>query len=115
MKCPKCGDSLSSQTIGDIEVDQCQSCSGIWFDFDELRQVLNKETQQNLKNRIENNEGDDEASAPCPKCGGNGNMIDVLDPKHDIHIDTCSICFGQWLDGGEYEKLKEKSIFDIFK
>ena len=115
MQCPKCDGELNTKKIEDIEVDQCKRCSGIWFDFDELRQVLDKGTQESLKNRVENNEGDDERRTPCPKCGGNGKMIDVVDPAHDIHIDTCSVCYGQWLDGGEYEKLKEKSIFDIFK
>jgi Zn-finger nucleic acid-binding protein len=24
----------------------------------------------------------------------------------DIHIDTCAVCGGQWLDGGELELLR---------
>jgi Zn-finger nucleic acid-binding protein len=115
MLCPKCNSELVTKKVENVEVDQCAKCSGVWFDFDELRQVLDKDMQDGLLNRIENNEGDDSKKTPCPKCGGQGNMVDVVDPVHDIHIDTCPVCYGQWLDGGEYEKLKKKSIFDIFK
>ncbi len=46
-------------------------------------------------------------------------MIQVASLKASgIHIDTCAVCYGQWLDGGELEELtntgfinKIKSIF----
>ncbi len=115
MKCPKCDGELKAKRIEDVEVDQCVKCSGIWFDFDELEQVLDKAVQEELKNKVENNEGDDDKRAACPKCGGAGKMINLVNPAHNIHIDKCTVCYGQWLDGGEYEKMKSKSIFDIFR
>ena len=38
-QCPKCEIGLTPKNIGYVEVDECQSCKGIWFDKDELRQA----------------------------------------------------------------------------
>ena len=52
----------------------------------------------------------------CDRCGGTGNMVRVTSLKDaDIHIDTCSVCYGQWLDGGEIEHLKDQGILDRIK
>ncbi|MCF6175570.1 MAG: zf-TFIIB domain-containing protein [Victivallaceae bacterium] len=115
MQCPKCRAGLVKKKIEGIEVDKCIKCSGIWFDFDELGQIMNKEYQESLTNQVDNNTGDDVIEVPCPRCGGAGKMIPVFDPIKDIHIDTCTVCYGHWLDGGEYGKLKNSSILDIFK
>ena len=40
MKCPKCGfDLLTSEWEG-VEIDQCTSCHGIWFDAGEAESLL---------------------------------------------------------------------------
>jgi Zn-finger nucleic acid-binding protein len=38
-------------------------------------------------------------------------MVQVTSLKNpDVHIDTCSVCYGQWLDGGELEELSDHNI-----
>jgi len=119
MNCIKCKNGkLEPVLIDKIEVDKCDSCSGIWFDIGELDEIMKKEDLELLKNTIENNAGHDVLKVPCPKCGGEGNMIRVTSMKDEsVHIDTCSVCYGQWLDGGELEKLKnaDKSFFEKLK
>ena len=42
MKCPKCGGDLKEQDIGNVKVDVCSDCRGMWLDageLDLLRQV----------------------------------------------------------------------------
>jgi hypothetical protein len=39
-KCPACGGDMRSQTIEGVGVHECRSCEGIFFDRDELEQVL---------------------------------------------------------------------------
>lgn len=116
MKCIKCKEgNMEPVVIDSIEVDKCNTCTGIWFDLGELDAILSKKDVTQLKNTINNNKGHDELKVPCPKCGGDGNMIRVTSLKDEtVHIDTCSVCYGQWLDGGELEKLKsaDKSFFD---
>ena len=43
MKCPKCGMDLTEVDLGDVKVDKCFSCEGIWLDQGELDRVNKKE------------------------------------------------------------------------
>jgi Zn-finger nucleic acid-binding protein len=113
MQCVKCDGELKKVDMHGVEVDQCEACSGIWFDFGELEKVLAQDDVAKLKNVVDNNQGDDARRAPCPSCGGDGKMVPVVSARdHGIHIDTCIVCYGQWLDGGELERLKEAGLFD---
>ena len=116
MNCVKCDGQLQTVTLGEIEVDKCDKCSGIWFDMGELGKVLEAGDVESLKNQIDNNDGDDAKKAKCPRCGGEGNMVQVTSLKnHDIHVDTCPVCYGQWLDGGEIDELTKESFIDKIK
>lgn len=111
MDCIKCDGELVETVIDEVQVDRCNKCSGVWFDFGELKQVLDGSNIDNLRNEIDNNEGHDSQKSKCPRCGGEGNMVQVTSLKNNgVHIDTCSVCYGQWLDGGEIEKMKEEGI-----
>jgi uncharacterized protein len=44
MKCPKCGMQLEEMAFGDVRVDKCFSCEGIWLDKGELEILQTKET-----------------------------------------------------------------------
>ena len=43
MKCPKCGMQLEEIAFGDVRVDKCFSCEGIWLDRGELETIQSKE------------------------------------------------------------------------
>ena len=43
MKCPKCGMQLEEIAFGDVRVDKCFSCEGIWLDRGELEVIRQKE------------------------------------------------------------------------
>ncbi|UDQ97430.1 zf-TFIIB domain-containing protein [Lentisphaerota bacterium WC36G] len=111
MNCVKCDGVLVEKNIDNVKVDICKKCSGIWFDFDELEQIMQKDYTPILKNQQQNNTIDDQKRAVCPRCGGKGKMINIKHDKYDIHIDSCSVCYGLWLDGGEYDLLKEPNGF----
>jgi Zn-finger nucleic acid-binding protein len=112
MNCAKCGTELQKKQVGGVDVDRCPACSGIFFDSGELEKILEAEDLEALRNAAGNNEGHDEARTSCPRCGGEGKMVPLTDMKHKgVHIDTCLVCFGQWLDGGELEKLLKRGIF----
>jgi hypothetical protein len=40
MKCPKCGMDLQTLTRGNVEIDTCFNCHGVWLDAGELDQIL---------------------------------------------------------------------------
>ena len=43
MKCPKCGMQLEEIAFGDVRLDKCFSCEGLWLDKGELETILRKE------------------------------------------------------------------------
>jgi Zn-finger nucleic acid-binding protein len=113
MKCAKCDGQLAPVTVGGVTVDQCDKCSGIWMDFGELKKVLSEEDAGKLRGLGGMGEAHDRQKAACPRCGGDGTMVQLADPKHkDVHLDTCLVCYGHWLDGGELEKLRAQGLFE---
>jgi len=40
MKCPKCGQDMNEIDLEGIKVDKCPDCLGIFFDNEELEQLL---------------------------------------------------------------------------
>ena len=43
MRCPKCGMQLEEITFGDVRVDKCFHCEGMWLDKGELEMLHTKE------------------------------------------------------------------------
>lgn len=43
MKCPKCGMDLEEISFGDVRVDKCFNCEGMWLDAGELEGLQKKE------------------------------------------------------------------------
>ena len=111
MRCVKCTGTLATVRIEDVDVDQCPECAGIWFDAHELERVLGHgHIDPLLGHRVR--PGDDERRGHCPRCKGDGLLVRVRSRTAPIHIDTCAICGGKWLDGGEIERLHHKSFGD---
>lgn len=40
MKCPKCGMDLQPLKQGNLEIDTCFNCQGVWLDAGELEQIV---------------------------------------------------------------------------
>lgn len=109
MRCAKCDAALRRIVIDDVEVDRCDGCGGIWFDSGELRRILSKKRVDELRSEARarrEREEDDARRGHCPRCGGAGLLVQVATWEADIHIDTCAVCGGQWLDAGELEILR---------
>lgn len=108
MKCIKCEGDLVLVRVGDVEVDQCDTCNGIWFDSGELAKLVGAKNVEALRTRAvaekdaeKRRKVDDLKRASCPRCKGEGKLVQVASVTADIHIDTCAVCGGEWLDSGE--------------
>jgi Zn-finger nucleic acid-binding protein len=44
MHCPKCGHELVAERHGEVEVDLCPTCRGVWLDVDELEAIVARES-----------------------------------------------------------------------
>lgn len=106
MNCVKCAGTLIRVTIEDVEVDRCDGCSGIWFDSGELERVRTAKSIETLRSKARPSKDADDARGRCPRCQGQGLLVQVASWDADIHIDTCAVCGGQWLDAGELELLR---------
>ena len=40
MHCPKCGQKLALENYGNVEVDLCPACRGLWLDANELDLIV---------------------------------------------------------------------------
>lgn len=106
MNCPVCTDrNLEQRRLGDLEVERCPACGGWWFDALELERILLKPPREWMS--------EDLRTAPtaadtadrrlvCPRCQGAGRLIrlNTLE-RPGTMIDSCSVCFGCWVDAGE--------------
>lgn len=101
--CVKCNSVLDKSRVGDIEVDLCPSCGGLWLDrgeierlakvprpeVDELRKVLTGGAQA----------GFSDTPSACPACPG--KLTEARVGK--VLVDVCNQCRGVFLDKGELD------------
>ncbi len=121
MKCPKCKKELSEKIkIGDVKIDRCPKCGGLWFEKDELRLAKDKEAPEarwidvEIKDKSINwfqfDFWKDKIKFKVKK-GMKYCPIDEI-PLYQVNygdtpveIDVCGVCFGIWLDKGEFKKI----------
>lgn len=110
MNCPNCGTQvLETQRCGEIDVERCPGCGGWWFDALELERILLKPPRdwllQDLRSPTSPTDATDRRLV-CPRCEGTGRLIRLnsLERPGTI-IDSCSVCFGCWVDAGELSHI----------
>ena len=111
MDCPKCSGALRPVKFQGTEIDRCETCAGIWFDFGE---------RQDLQ-RVEGSEVIDTGDTldptrdakPRVKCTRDAvQMVRMVDPaKPRVWIESCPICHGVFLDATEFRELQGDATF----
>jgi uncharacterized protein len=106
MKCPKCKtEDLGEFTVEGVTVDRCPSCTGIWFDRQELSELLAEDARRvaALRRGSENEEVEG-LKGRCPRDAS--ELLRVYSSiDRSVILDACADCHGIWLDGGEFDKL----------
>lgn len=126
MKCPKCGGSLNkvkvktrpeygadilddAEQVSEIELDQCLSCNGVWFDVKELDQYMAEKLIILDSPKVAEYKDLNKKEGICPRC--NQAMNKKPAPKGaGFLIDVCEKCQGVWLDSSELDKLEKKNF-----
>lgn len=106
MKCPKClTETLVDHSVRGVTVERCSSCSGIWFDREELGQLLAEDARHVASLRRGTvQEQLDGKKGFCPRDGS--ELLRVYSSiNRSVILDACAECHGIWLDGGEFAKL----------
>jgi len=109
LTCPSCQDKyLSSYEFHHQEVDNCETCGGIWFDNGELNNALsiadngddNVSTEQTLGHHIK------QSNRQCAHCECHLECYYLMD-GYQIEVDVCEACSGVWIDHDELHKVIE--------
>lgn len=110
MSCPFCKQSLEKIIFYNVEIDYCPACLGLWFEEDELR-LAKDEKDKNIR-WLDIDLWDKKTSfkiSPgqklCPDCRFPLYEVDYGDSQ--IRVDLCNLCYGIWLDRGEFKKIIE--------
>ena len=119
MKCPIDGTLLQTVNVGNVELDKCHKCDGIWFDYGELEKIIAMgavQVEEQLETSYGNpefREGEVEGYMRCPRCGDARLQGFTYTYVRPVRIDRCEKCFGLWLDDTELDAiLGEKKALD---
>jgi Zn-finger nucleic acid-binding protein len=107
MQCPECQKPMKQREIGDVQIDECPQCKGIWFDKDELEDAKD-EIDPDLRwmdfgiwkqpARIHIND----EPLKCPRCQKVA-MRAIYYQGPDIDFTFCPFCKGVWLNAGDFK------------
>ena len=104
LHCPACGANLQPCDLGQVEVDECTTCNGLWLDHGELEQLADlKQLPPRLLSvrKINKMALRPEGTRPCPRC----SKILVGTLVKGVRLDLCADCQGMWLDQGELNEI----------
>lgn len=110
MNCPRCQNQLKTVVHGDLELDECPECAGIWFDqgeFGRAKAAAAPDLQWLDFDFWKQPERFRLSARPtqCPRC--NAELFALNYEKTGVEVDVCNQCHGVWLDDGELEKILE--------
>jgi Zn-finger nucleic acid-binding protein len=96
--CPKCEVSeLVPLELGNIALDHCETCAGIWFDFGELEAAIGLGSAAHLEALPDDD--DKVARGPCPRCDVELQRLGASQqPGRLVPVDRCPSCMGLWLE-----------------
>jgi len=102
--------------FGEIEVDRCTQCQGLWFDAHEDRDLRHRKGAEALDigDAKVGAARDAEGKVDCPRC--RTRMVRMVDREQPhVWYESCSVCHGTFFDAGEFRDLKDRTIADRFR
>ncbi len=105
INCPKCSSEALVETpaLGNIPLDVCPGCSGIWFDKGELEALLKQSQGGDSADLALINPGAE--GLECPRCKNKMSRGGLVNPL--LLVDRCQSCGGIWLDPRELALVRK--------
>ena len=104
-----------STLSGDVTIDRCIDCRGIWFDIGEAELLKNKWMSDYIDDgdpRV-GKEHNQIRDINCPRCGR--EMTPLSDPvQTHIQYEACED-HGLYFDAGEFTDYKYETLMDILR
>ncbi|MCZ4339794.1 rhomboid family intramembrane serine protease [Shewanella colwelliana] len=112
MSCPGCHKGVMKvYDFHGEEVDNCQTCGGMWFENGELNGALSTADNGNDKVRIEETLGQHLGASArrCHHCDCTMEHYHLMD-GYQIEVDVCHQCSGIWIDEHERQKVVQSPL-----
>lgn len=101
LSCPKCEVKMDVFFQLGVEIDQCNSCGGVWLDRDEWKALTRSRGANAVDLKVVNLQPTD---YDCPRC--KAKLFEGEHEKYaDFKIDHCERCGGGFFDRGEMVRL----------
>lgn len=98
--------------VDQFQVDRCTHCKGLFFDavtHEHLMQLKGSEAIDTGERHEERR--DEVVRIKCPECHAQMiRMVDHVQPH--IWYESCPVCFGIYLDAGEFREQKERKLLN---
>lgn len=103
--CPACQEMMRPIELGEVTIDECRFCDGLWLDRDEPEQlakmdILGQHLLQPM-NFDDSKKAKPEGNRICPRC-----EVELRLYEHNgVNVDICGKCRGMFLDRWELQEL----------
>ena len=114
LDCPRCKHTLLEEIeLGEVLVDRCPCCAGIWFDNAEVGELTGlKNKLQGFESIVPPSEHDSE-NMPCPRCRGvDMRRLSMPTEARNTTLFRCVSCLGTWLDRGELREIEDPKLIE---
>lgn len=116
IECPKCGHGMEEISYGgDLVIDRCTHCQGLWFDEGEAELLKSKWMGDALDSgaRSVGKKWNAVEDIACPRCGKDMEKASDPDQPH-IWYEVCRE-HGMFMDAGEFTDYKYETLLDWFR
>jgi Zn-finger nucleic acid-binding protein len=118
LTCPRCRmKKLDELELGEVVVDRCACCGGLWFDNDEIGEVLGRTPEVRRVETTVPPEGDQVKELTCPRCTDVPLRALPMSEQgaRARTVFRCASCSGTWVDRGELRAYEDPRLVEVLR
>ena len=107
MNCPQCEIPMTKKSRGDVTIDACPQCRGLWFDsgeIDDLKDQLGPPDLRWADFELWRKKAEFEVAPDalqCPRCP-DAALTFMRDRETETAVRFCPRCKGSWMTAGDF-------------
>jgi Zn-finger nucleic acid-binding protein len=118
LTCPRCRmKRLDEIELGEVVVDRCTCCGGLWFDNDEISALLGRTPEARRLETTIPPESDAVKELTCPRCA-DVPLRTLTAAEGGAAARTlfrCASCSGTWVDRGELRAYEDPRLIESLR